>query len=395
MLIERTKIPSKTDPLHLSYHRSIELESGRLDITVRRAEWPPEDLCGFASRHNPSRGFLFVSKVLGKHYPVRPSVMTNLYADLAERLAGLPLPEPVVMVALAETSTGLGQGVFEASLTKNIWRRVVFLPTTRYFINKPVALQIEETHCHAPTHLVYEPAEPSLRQWFHQAATLVLVDDEMSTGKTLMSLARAFQNQNPELKNVVLVTITNWLGQEEQEDLAADFPAEVDFVSILEGSFTFSQKPGWTICRNFKSVGNWTDKSWFIPRDSGRLGLGPKSPQPDLKAWRRSLKLDENRPVLVLGSGEFLYQPYRLAALLEDEGFDTVCQATTRTPIATGGAIEHILRFPDNYDEGLDNFLYNVRPDDDRQIVLAYETAPLSPEHDLPATLKANILFFL
>lgn len=380
--------------LKTSSARAVELSTGRLDLTIRRADWPLDELCGFAGRHNRLRGYLFVSKVLGKHHPVRPSVMTALYAALAGRVNGGAFAGPVVTVALAETATGLGQGVFEAGLARYQWDRALFLPTTRYVLNRPVAIRVEEAHCHAPTHLVYEPTDPAARKWFRQARTLVLVDDEMSTGRTFLNLARAFHNLAPGLERIVLVTITNWLGEDDKTALAARFPAPVEFASLLDGSFTFSEKAGLAMAQQFKSVGDGADKSLFLPRDSGRLGLTGDHPRPDLRAWRRALKLDKSRPVLVLGSGEFLYQPYRLAALLEDEGFDMAFQATTRTPIALGGAIGSVLRFEDNYHDGIDNFLYNVTPDEDRQIVLAYETVPLPSGHDLPGLLKACTLFF-
>ncbi len=85
-------------------------------VSVSRAELPLDQLCGFASRRSTRRGFVFVSKVLGKHWPVRPSV----FADCCQRLvARMPTFQgPVVIVGMAETATGLGQ----ASL-KRCWNR--------------------------------------------------------------------------------------------------------------------------------------------------------------------------------------------------------------------------------------------------------------------------------
>ena len=63
--------------------RTIRLRAGTLRHTVERADVPFDDLCGFASRRSRKRGFVFVSKVLGKHYPVRPHVMAGSHALLA------------------------------------------------------------------------------------------------------------------------------------------------------------------------------------------------------------------------------------------------------------------------------------------------------------------------
>ncbi|TXR27968.1 phosphoribosyltransferase, partial [Ectopseudomonas mendocina] len=50
-----------------------QLKRGLLEVKVDDAVLPPANLFGFAERRNPKRAFLFVSKVLGRHIPVRPS----------------------------------------------------------------------------------------------------------------------------------------------------------------------------------------------------------------------------------------------------------------------------------------------------------------------------------
>ena len=82
----------------------INLVSGVLSLTVDRSDMPLDDLCGFAVRQNPKRGFLFVSKVLGKHWPVRPSDAYKVYEMLANKLG--EIDGPVWSVGLAETATG-------------------------------------------------------------------------------------------------------------------------------------------------------------------------------------------------------------------------------------------------------------------------------------------------
>jgi len=54
---------------------------------------------------------LFVSKVLGKHWPVRPTVMREIHARLATQIANLP--GPLLVIGMAETATALGRGVAE------------------------------------------------------------------------------------------------------------------------------------------------------------------------------------------------------------------------------------------------------------------------------------------
>ena len=83
--------------------------AGTLILDVNSGLSKPVNLIGFAARVNAKRAFLFMSKVLGKHYPARPSRMHEVHQQLAQQLNDLK--GPVVFIGMAETATGLGQGV--------------------------------------------------------------------------------------------------------------------------------------------------------------------------------------------------------------------------------------------------------------------------------------------
>src|SRR5688572_30942077 len=106
---------------------TVRLPAGTLTVQVARADLPLADLCGFGSRRSRKRGFVFVSKVLGKHYPVRPRLMADVHVRLARKL--LNIPGPAVVIAMAETATCLGQGVFEQWLSLEDRNDLLFLHT--------------------------------------------------------------------------------------------------------------------------------------------------------------------------------------------------------------------------------------------------------------------------
>lgn len=93
-----------------------QLKRGLLEVKVDDAVLPPANLFGFAERRNPKRAFLFVSKVLGRHIPVRPSVMAASFESLAAEIP-TDLPGPVLVIGMAETAVGLGAGVHRALST--------------------------------------------------------------------------------------------------------------------------------------------------------------------------------------------------------------------------------------------------------------------------------------
>ena len=95
------------------------LKRGRLEVKVNASTFAPQALFDFAERRNPKRAFLFVSRVLGRHIPARPSLMAESFNALAGKIPA-DLPGPVLVIGMAETAVGLGAGVHRAlSQTRN------------------------------------------------------------------------------------------------------------------------------------------------------------------------------------------------------------------------------------------------------------------------------------
>lgn len=375
-----------------SADRTVDLQSGRLQLWVDQSDLPLGDLCGFASRANAKRGFLFVSRVLGKHLPVRPAVMDDVHRRLAAKLP-TDLPGPVTVVAMAETATGLGQSVFERYLRQSGRDDLLFSHSTRYRLG--TALDFREPHSHATDHLLHLPPDPATQRRFEATRTLVLVDDEISTGTTLANLARVCRGVQPALERVVIVSLKDWLAPQRRTDSATRSDLPTDFVSLLRGHFRFTPDP------DFRPppvdvAGSAEPKNAYLPHNFGRLGVCGL-PDLDLDRHLASLDLANLAPgsrLLVLGTGEFAYPPYKLARALEAAGHDVWFQTTTRSPILLGGAIGSALSFTDNYFDNIPNFVYNVDPAAYDQILVGYETPRLPPDHTLCARLGAHPCFF-
>ena len=346
--------------LRTSIHR---IRAGRLTIRVRREELPLEKCVAYATRQNPRRLYLFVSKVLGKHWPVRPSVMRDVHRRLAEKIADLP--GPMLVVGMAETATALGRGVAEEAASRNGRDDILYLQTTRYRLSRPLAFGFDECHSHAPDHAVYLP-DPSLQALFRAARTLVLVDDEISTGRTLIELARAYFKINPRIERVALVCITNWLSGARRRELAALLERPVLFPALIEGEFAFEPDPAFPP-PDLPTVVAGADRGHDgIVADPARTGLiagrwiAPRLPD-----------IPRDRSLAVIGTGEYAYAPFRVALALEERGHDVRFQSTTRSPILVGDAIASRREFVDNYGDGIPNYLYNLDPR--RLPILCYE----------------------
>lgn len=361
-----------------SLERTVNLPTGTLRIAVDRADWPLDELCDFAARENPKRGFLVVSRVLGRHLPAAPSTMRRSVRDLASQIP-TDLPGPIMVVGLAETAVCLGQTLHQE------WRRhsgrddVGFVHSTRQLVDAPLLCKFEEPHSHASAHLIYRPDASGI----DAPRTIVLVDDEVSTGTTLRNLANALVDCWPHVERIVVATLTDWSAD---ATWRISMPRPTDVFSLLKGTLQWT--PGGapshdpTFETNAGSLGRMP-----IHTNYGRLGLRTTisvSPSDDLPRG--------SDPLRIVGTGEFTYLPFLLAERLESAGRDVVVQATSRSPARLGAAMGSKLCFTDNYETGVGNYLYNADPDDGRRTWICHETPPGSVDDALIAALDADVL---
>ncbi|MGV8122671.1 MAG: phosphoribosyltransferase domain-containing protein [Candidatus Xenobiia bacterium LiM19] len=371
---------------------TVHIDSGTLEIDVRHSLFPLQELCGFACRRNRKRSFLFVSKVLGKHYPAKPSRMRQIYRLLAEQ-AG-ELPEPTLVVGMAETATSLGHGIYESYCEKFGGNRL-FIHTTRYRSARQKALHFEEKHSHAVDQLLYYPEDAYSYDMFITARSIIVADDEISTGKTLCNLLSAYGRVNSGIEEIRIASITDWLSSQRQQEITTRFkPAGVKFVNILQGNFSFQCSPSFEDYDEVNVTGNGECKDRFLPVNFGRSGVREMQ-RFDYDMLCTGFSLSHDQKILVAGTGEFMYPPFLLAEWLENKGYDVWFQSTTRSPIMTGGDITSSIRTVDNYWDEIPNFLYNVRPGQYDRVIACYETTPLPPHHDLPMQLNATVLEFV
>jgi hypothetical protein len=354
---------------------AIPLPGGTLHLDIARSLRPLEELCAFAVRRNAKRSFLIVSKLLGRHLPVRPSAMRSAARELAG-LIPADLPGPMLVIGLAETAVCLGQSVHEELV--RLGREAAFVHSTRQEGGHPLLCRFDEPHSHAASHLIYRPRNVDLGA----VRSLVLVDDEVSTGTTLANLARALVARLPGVERIVAVSLTDWSGG---SDWLARLPRQADSVSLLGGSLRWQAGPAPMDSGPTPAAAH--DFGIMPGADFGRLGATGPFALPDPQAFPGSA-------LRIVGTGEFTYPPFLLAERLEREGHDVVVQAASRSPVQIGGPIASALRFRDNYGAGVANYLYNAAPGDGRRTIICHETPPGSVDPELAEALDATFLHF-
>ncbi|TSB23456.1 hypothetical protein FOR85_06045 [Psychrobacter sp. YGAH215] len=412
--------------LNKQYSTTINLPRGTLDLTYQTnsatakdgieqsKHYQLEDLLGFAQRINPKRAFLFVSKVLGRHIPVAPSTMRHAFTDLAN-LVPDDLPEPILVIGMAETAVGLSAGVHQALQTR--YPNALLLNSTRHAqhdgnhdkSSHSLLTTFSEDHSHASQHLIYQSADKATQAQLIASKTLIMVDDEASTGNTCVNVVTALRNAGlDQLEQVHLTTLVDWsLNQERHQDTADSDDAVSDQIAkrlpnikfqrhhLLSGAWTWTDAPNPEPI-TMPSV-DTTEAGSHTLGDTGNWGRFPTLDSTDgfdnyllkfqtaFKVFNKQAQSEKEqfekkqlpKRILVLGSNEFVWLPFLLAEWLETQTQNSTVNfsALTRSPIALGGAITTMLSFSDNYGLGMTNFAYNVEPNDWDLIVLCVETS--------------------
>ncbi|WP_411126237.1 phosphoribosyltransferase [Streptomyces sp. x-19] len=392
----------------------------RLGVTLHGGDELP-DLLGLALRRNPKRAHLLVSKVLGKHVPQRPDVVHGAGVGLGRRVRALLGDEDAaraVVLGYAETATGLGHSVADGLAL------APYLHSTRRPVpGVPHAAGFEEEHSHATAHLLL----PEDRALLAGDGPLVLVDDEFSTGRTVLNTLRALHARHPRRRYVVvaLVDMRSAADRARLAEFAAELGARVDLVALAGGGVHL---PDDVLDRGRELVaaheeppappgdGRSTparpvrvDLGWpaGLP-DGGRHGFTPAhrallEDRLPAMAARIAAQLGDARRVLVLGNEELMYAPLRLAgaldALLAEHGATVRFSTTTRSPVLAvddpGYAIRTRLAFPAHdapADGPGERYAYNVAPGSDPErrfdaVVAVVDSAGDRPELHAPGGL--------
>ncbi|GGZ11397.1 phosphoribosyltransferase [Streptomyces poonensis] len=384
------------------------------------------DLLGLALRRNPKRAHLLVSNVLGKHVPQSPSVVYGYGVALGRRVRELLGDEEAaaaVVLGYAETATGLGHSVADG----------VGLAPCLHSTRRPVegvarAGGFEESHSHATSHLLL-PEDPAL---LAGDGPLVLVDDEFSTGNTVLNTIRELHGRYPRGRYVIvaLVDMRSAADLGRLTEFAREIGARVDLVTAASGTVRLPEgvleKGQALVAEQEAAAGGGAAAGVSVPDgaaprvtrveldwprglpDGGRHGFTPRhrtaleSALPAMAARIGDALPADARRVLVLGFEELMYAPLRLAVELERQiggtGAEVRYSTTTRSPVLAvddpGYAIRSRIVFPahdDPADGPGERYAYNVAGAGFDAVVAVVDSAADTPALHAPDGLVARL----
>lgn len=328
-----------------------------------------DEVLRVAKRHrNAKRGYLLVNPLQGKHIPAAPSRALAMMKALGEKVAA-SCPSARLVIGFAETATAIG-----AVVAKSLADACLYVQTTREELPSGVrTIEFLEEHSHAPEQRL---AVDALEAQLAETDTVVFVDDEISTGRTLCNIIAQMKEKLPALreKKLVAASILNRLTTADRERLLACGVECVALVELAPGDYETRaaafQTRGAADCREpsrrypYRTLAlgeHATPRTGVAIGDYMLLWQGAGLILAERIAWAK------HESILVLGTEECMMPGLMVGKVLETKGWENVFfHATTRSPIGIsdeeGYPIEAGWQVQSFYDAARATYIYNLRP---------------------------------
>lgn len=370
---------------------------------------------GMALRKNPKRAHLLVSNLLGKHVPQKPSIINHAAAELAWQIqvhhvsptvdslilqlesahmmqtvlkshySSLPLlhklSTPITVFGYAETATNLGALV--ASHLK-----ASYIHSTRYPISEYKDYGgFEESHSHASAHHITPETINILDE---PERIIVLVDDELTTGNTVMNTIELFESHQHH-NHYYVATLTDLRTRKAHKvfkQFAHNLGIQITVVSLLSMELNVpndSVKKAQPLLNQLKQLpepAKAKRKTTVYRHEVTNSGYKPLSQgvQNDdfwdlfhlVDEWKQKTSVYPDEKVLVLGIEEDMFLPFLLASSLETDGYDVNFSSTTRSPVLSADRDDYAIKDRIRYLLECDNvkrYAYNIGWDYDHIVI--------------------------
>ena len=323
-----------------------DIKAGTLLLQSNEHRKTLDNIVAFACRENPKRHFILINKLIGRYTPTAPSVMRATYNQLAERVG---YGSDCYVVSFAEAATGLGAGVAD-SLARDQNNEIYFQHTTRHKLDAELWFTVDEEHSHAVNHMFYKPS-PDLYDAIIKSKKLVIIDDEITTGRTIKVFLLQILPYLTDLEEIVITSIVDLMATENHlKDLDIDIP--IRYISLVKANITLEKDPDFNPTLPNK-VNSGLDLSDSIS-STGRCAI--RMP------YREKLNaISSTKNTLVIADGEHQYIPFLLAEQLENSGVEVAFQSINRSPILVCDEIVNKYNITANTD-GAEHYLYNFFP---------------------------------
>lgn len=310
-----------------------------------------------------------------KHIPVKPSDALDMMRALGNKLKE-KYPTAKLVIGFAETATAIG-----AAIADNYGEDCKYVHTTRESYLSEEKVEFKEEHSHA---VEQQLLTSNLKQYIEETDTVILVDDELSTGKTLLNIIEVLKNRfsSLETKNIVVASLLNRLSDENLQRLS-DANIDCEYLLKLPEEDYDSQVKEVSVdapedmCNYGDVVSDYniieTENEFSNPRKAISIKEYINSCQLVIDEITAQLSLSVTDNVLVLGTEEFMYPALLLGKALESVVSTVKCHSTTRSPIGVNENNSYPIycgyKLHSFYDDLRDTYIYDIENYDKTLVV--------------------------
>lgn len=298
------------------------------------------DVLVLAKRHNNTkRTYLLVNPLQAKHLPVSPSKSLEMMTCLGKQIAQ-KYPSAKLVIGFAETATAIA-----ATVAGCLDTECKYIHTTRETYNGLTEwVYFSEEHSHVVEQKLYTK---DLMQWISESPQIIFVDDEISTGKTLLNIIEQLRETFPETKTkqIIAASIINRLSPEHEArfrnvGIESEFLVKVSNTDLTSAVAQFEISPA----ESADSIGDVYEEDTIHTQETlldPRLGVDISKYIENCQTIAESTlsaisdKIAPASSILVLGTEECMYPALIFGREMERK-YPTIsvrCHATTRSPI--------------------------------------------------------------
>jgi orotate phosphoribosyltransferase len=309
--------------------------------------------------NNTKRNFLVLNPKQCKHVPSDPKEALNMFEDLILTTRDNYINENILVIGFAETATAIGLEV--ANLLE-----CDYIQTTREYFDKDYII-FSEAHSHATEQRLYCTD-------FDKYDRVLFVEDEVTTGKTILSIVNIL-SLSYGVNKFGVFSILNGMTKKDFEpfderNIPINYIEHIDnskYSDIVENVSVNNKVKEVSDKKSDCSYGailvNGLQNTRFIT-DMELYERNIKSVINDIMKGLHNSSVNLKENVLVLGTEEFMYPAIRFGIHLQQLGCKVKCHATTRSPIATsdidGYPLNSGYKLSSVYDEERETYIYNL-----------------------------------
>ena len=313
--------------------------------------------------NNTRRQYILVNQFQGKHVPIDPKVSLDMMTEFGNKLYS-KYHNVGLIIGFAETATAIGAVV--ASIYKTN-----YITTTRETDNIENYISFKEEHSHAVDQILITD---NLSYYINSTDTIMLIDDELSTGKTMINILQKLKEKYPIImqKTIVVASILNRMTDENLAKMRnlgiiCDWLIKIDNIDY---DFVINR---YRTIEPIDLISNFAILKYNIINSKNniknvRFGINGEAYTNMCKKANSRVINNLNyigQNVLVLGTEEYMYSALLFGKQLEEmKNISVKVHATTRSPISLSNNIDYPIKngykIHSFYDKNRETYIYNT-----------------------------------